>query len=146
MTVIAADPNTLEILGMANMPTYNPNEYWAGVDQRNFYNHAVQSVYEPGSTFKIVTLAGAVQEGLFNPEDKYMSGSIHIAGRTVSDIKKSGWGPITYLEGVKRSSNVAFVKLGYEKLGPERLKTYAENFGFGQKTGIEACRANTKGS
>ncbi|UMV46940.1 PASTA domain-containing protein [Paenibacillus macerans] len=137
MTVIAADPNTLEILGMANMPTYNPNEYWAGVDQRNFYNHAVQSVYEPGSTFKIVTLAGAVQEGLFNPEDKYMSGSIHIAGRTVSDIKKSGWGPITYLEGVKRSSNVAFVKLGYEKLGPERLKTYAENFGFGQKTGIE---------
>ncbi|RRJ66666.1 PASTA domain-containing protein [Paenibacillus oralis] len=137
MTVIAADPNTMEILGMANMPTYNPNEYWAGVEQRNFYNHAISSVYEPGSTFKIVPLAGAVQEGLFNPEDRYMSGSIHIAGRTVSDIKESGWGPITYLEGVKRSSNVAFVKLGYEKLGPERLKTYVDNFGFGQKTGIE---------
>ncbi|CAM4332767.1 penicillin-binding transpeptidase domain-containing protein [Paenibacillus macerans] len=137
MTVIAVDPKTMEILGMANMPTYDPNEYWADVDQKNFYNHAIKSVYEPGSTFKIVTLAGAVQEGLFNPNATYMSGSIRVPGRTIHDLKRSGWGPITYLEGVKRSSNVGFVKLGYEMLGPERLKSYVDNFGFGQKTGIE---------
>ncbi|MBM6994855.1 PASTA domain-containing protein [Paenibacillus sp. DXFW5] len=137
MTVIAADPNTMEILGMANMPTYNPNEYWADVDQKNFYNHAIKSVYEPGSTFKIVTLAGAVQDGLFNPNATYMSGSIRVPGQTIHDLKRSGWGEITYLEGVKRSSNVAFVKLGYEMLGPERLKTYVDQFGFGKKTGIE---------
>ncbi|RRJ66667.1 PASTA domain-containing protein [Paenibacillus oralis] len=137
MSVIAVDPKTMEILGMANMPTYNPNEYWADVDQKNFYNHAIKSVYEPGSTFKIVTLAGAVQEGLFNPNATYMSGSIRVPGRTIHDLKRSGWGPITYLEGVKRSSNVGFVKLGYEMLGPERLKSYVDNFGFGQKTGIE---------
>ncbi|MNZ52452.1 Stage V sporulation protein D [compost metagenome] len=137
MTVIAADPNTMEILGMANYPTYNPNEYWVDVDQKNFYNHAIKSVYEPGSTFKIVTLAGAVQEGLFDPNATYMSGSIRVPGQTIHDLKRSGWGPITYMEGVKRSSNVAFVKLGYEMLGPDRLKEYVDKFGFGQKTGIE---------
>ncbi|MEK4511864.1 penicillin-binding transpeptidase domain-containing protein [Paenibacillus sp. FSL K6-2524] len=137
MTVIAADPKTMEILGMANMPTYNPNEYWKDVDQKNFYNHAIKSTYEPGSTFKIVTLAGAVQEGLFDPNATYMSGSIRVPGQTIHDVKRSGWGPISYLEGVKRSSNVSFVKLGYEMLGPERLKEYVDNFGFGQKTGIE---------
>ncbi|RUT47934.1 PASTA domain-containing protein [Paenibacillus anaericanus] len=137
MTVIAADPKTMEILGMANMPTYNPNEYWKDVEQKNFYNHAIKSTYEPGSTFKIVTLAGAVQEGLFDPEATYMSGSIRVPGQTIHDVKRSGWGPISYLEGVKRSSNVSFVKLGYEMLGPERLKGYVDNFGFGQKTGIE---------
>ncbi|AZS15011.1 penicillin-binding protein [Paenibacillus lutimineralis] len=137
MTVIAADPKTMEILGMANLPTYNPNEYWLEDDLGNFYNHAIKSVYEPGSTFKIVTLAGAVQEDLFNPKAKYMSGSIRVPGQTLHDIKRSGWGRIDYLEGVMRSSNVAFVKLGYEMLGPERLKQYVDNFGFGQKTGIE---------
>ncbi|MGG6309922.1 penicillin-binding transpeptidase domain-containing protein [Paenibacillus macerans] len=137
MTVIAADPNTMEILGMANMPTYDPNAYWEDVDQKNFYNHATKSVYEPGSTFKIVTLAGAVQEGLFNPNATYQSGNIQVPGQTIHDLKKAGWGQISYLEGVKRSSNVAFVKLGYEMLGPERLKSYVDNFGFGQKTGIE---------
>ncbi|MBQ4897496.1 PASTA domain-containing protein [Paenibacillus sp. Marseille-P2973] len=137
MTVIAADPKTMDILGMANLPTYNPNEYWVDVDQKNFYNHAIKSVYEPGSTFKIVTLAGAVQDGLFNPEARYMSGSIRVPGQTIHDMKRSGWGEISYIEGVKRSSNVAFVKLGYEMLGPDRLKEYVDNFGFGKKTGIE---------
>ncbi|RCX22821.1 penicillin-binding protein 2B [Fontibacillus phaseoli] len=137
MTVIAADPKTMNILGMANLPTYNPNEYWVDVDQKNFYNHAIKSVYEPGSTFKIVTLAGAVQEGLFNPNATYTSGSIRVPGQTIHDLKRSGWGQISYMEGVKRSSNVAFVKLGYEMLGPDRLKEYVDSFGFGQKTGIE---------
>lgn len=137
MTVIAADPNTMEILGMANLPNFNPNEYWVNSDPKNFTNHAIQSIYEPGSTFKIVTLAGAVQEGLFNPNDTYMSGSIRVPGQTIHDLRRSGWGEISYIEGVKRSSNVAFVKLGYEMLGPERLKQYVDNFGFGKKTGIE---------
>lgn len=137
MTVIAADPNTMEILGMGNYPTYNPNEYWVDVDQKNFYNHAIKSIYEPGSTFKIVTLAGAIQEGLFDPNATFLSGSIRVPGQTIRDVKRSGWGTISYFEGVKRSSNVAFVKLGYEMLGPDRLKQYVDQFGFGQKTGIE---------
>ncbi|BCG60244.1 penicillin-binding transpeptidase domain-containing protein [Paenibacillus sp. URB8-2] len=139
MTVIAADPNTMEILGMANLPTFNPNEYWKTQDQGDFYNHAIKSIYEPGSTFKIVTLAGTVQEKLFDPNAKFQSGQIRIKGysRPLHDIKRAGWGQITYLEGVKRSSNVAFVKLGYEMLGQDKLKQYIDNFGFDEKTGID---------
>ncbi|MBB3129124.1 penicillin-binding protein 2B [Paenibacillus rhizosphaerae] len=140
MTVIAADPKTMEILGMANLPTFNPNTYWDPAnDQKDFFNYAVKATYEPGSTFKIVTLAGAVQEKLFNPNAIYQSGQIYVKGThtPLHDIVRSGWGPITYLEGVKRSSNVAFVKLGSEMLGKDRLLKYIKDFGFGQKTGIE---------
>ncbi|MGZ9585060.1 penicillin-binding transpeptidase domain-containing protein [Paenibacillus marinisediminis] len=136
MTVIAADPMTGDILGMANTPTYDPNEYW-NYDIRNFYNHAIMSRYEPGSTFKIVTLAAAVQEGLFDPNETFQSGSIVAGGRRIHDHNKVGWGEITYLEGLKRSSNVAFVKLGFEKLQEEKFKAYIDSFGFGKKTGIE---------
>lgn len=137
ITVIAADPNTMEILGMANMPTFNPNKFNEVTDQKDFRNLAVKAIYEPGSTFKIVTLSGAVQEGLFDPGASYQSGSIQVGRTTLHDLNHSGWGPITYLEGLKRSSNVAFVKLGYEMLGAERLRKYIDAFGFGEQTGIE---------
>lgn len=136
ITAIAADPQTMEILGMANYPTFNPNTYWTPQPQENFYDHSIKSLYEPGSTFKIVTLAGAVQENIFHPDDTYKSGSIVITGSRLHDIR-TNWGTITFLEGLKRSSNVAFVKLGYEGLKPDRLMSYIKNFGFGQKTGIE---------
>jgi Cell division protein FtsI/penicillin-binding protein 2 len=136
ITAIAADPNTMEILAMANYPTFDPNTYWDS-NYENAYNHAIKSLYEPGSTFKIVTLAAAVQEGVFNPNATYKSGRIAVPGAPVSDINKVGWGTITYLEGLKRSSNVAFVKLGWEQLGGEKLLDYINRFGFGQKTGIE---------
>ncbi|MFC5651690.1 penicillin-binding transpeptidase domain-containing protein [Paenibacillus solisilvae] len=136
ITAIAADPQTMEILGMANLPDFNPNEYWKASPE-GFYDHSIKSLYEPGSTFKIVTLSGAVQEGLFHPDEKYKSGAINIAGSLIHDHNRVGWGTITYLEGLKRSSNVAFVKLGYEQLKDERLLGYIKNFGFGKKTGIE---------
>ncbi|MEK0313064.1 penicillin-binding transpeptidase domain-containing protein [Cohnella sp. 56] len=139
MTAIAADPKTMDILGMVSLPDFDPNTYWNySKNLSAFKNNAVQSIYEPGSTFKIVTLAAAVQEGLFNPEDHYMSGSVAIPkSKPVNDIKRGGWGEISYLEGLKRSSNVAFVKLGYEKLGKDKFKQYIDNFGFGVRTGIE---------
>ncbi|ULO08872.1 PASTA domain-containing protein [Paenibacillus sp. 19GGS1-52] len=138
ISVIAADPNTMEILGMANMPTFNPNEYNTA-DQAGFYNHAIKSTYEPGSTFKIVTLAATVQEKLFNPDATFLSGQIKIKGykTPLHDIKRAGWGTISFLEGVKRSSNVAFVKLGYEMLGQDKLLKYINDFGFNEKTGID---------
>lgn len=142
MTVIAADPKTGDILGMANMPDFNPNKYWEAKDIRNFYNPAIQARYEPGSTFKIVTLAAAVQEGIFDPNAYFQSGRIRAGGRTIHDVR-TDWGTITYLEGLKRSSNVAFVKLGFEQLQEERLKSYIEKFGFGQPTGIELLWENS---
>ncbi|SDT38434.1 penicillin-binding protein 2B [Paenibacillaceae bacterium GAS479] len=136
ITAIAADPNTMEILAMGNMPTYNPNEY-SKSNVGSFFNHAVGSGYEPGSTFKIITLASAVEEGKFNPNAMYKSGSIMVTGSRIRDVNRAGWGTITYLEGLKRSSNVSFVKLGLEQLGKEKLINYFENFGFGKRTGVE---------
>ncbi len=138
ITAIAVDPNTLEVLGMANYPNYNPNEYWNFSDYGDFYNHAISSTYEPGSTFKIITLAAAVEEGIFNPDETYMSGRIQIGSRFLVDHNNGrGWGEISYLDGLKRSSNVAFIKLGFEGLGAEKLRQYIDSFGFGQLTGID---------
>lgn len=140
ITVIVADPSTMEVLGLANKPTFNPNEFWNyASDPGVFFNHAIKTRFEPGSTFKIVPLAGAVEENLFDPDATFMSGSIRIKGynKPLYDQKRSGYGEITFLEGVKRSSNVAFVKLGYEMLGPERLLQYVDDFGFNDLTGID---------
>ncbi|WP_313998506.1 penicillin-binding transpeptidase domain-containing protein [uncultured Paenibacillus sp.] len=136
ITAIAADPNTMEILGMATLPNFNPNVYWETPQGADF-NYAIKGLIEPGSTFKIATLAAAVEEGIFNPNDTYKSGSITVAGSPLRDYNRIGWGEISYLEGLKRSSNVAFIKLGYEQMQNETFMSYIRNFGFGQPTGIE---------
>lgn len=137
ISAVAADPKTMEILGMANFPTFNPNEYWNIPDYVNLANQAVSAQYEPGSTFKIVTLAATVEEGIFNPNDKFQSGRLNVPGNPVHDYNRVGWGTIDYLTGLKRSSNVAFAKLGYQMLGKEKLVDYIEKFGFGAKTNID---------
>ncbi|NHN28664.1 penicillin-binding transpeptidase domain-containing protein [Paenibacillus agricola] len=136
LTAIAVDPKTMEILGMASTPNFNPNRYWENENQSDFINNTIASQYEPGSTFKIVTLAATVEENLFNPNEMYQSGSIQVYDRRLHDHNIVGWGQISYLDGLKRSSNVAFVKLG-EKLGADKLKQYIDKFGFGVKTGID---------
>lgn len=145
-TAIAADPSTMEILGMASFPDFDPNKYWDIKDDAH-KNHAIQSLYEPGSTFKIVTLAGAVEENYFDPDAMYKSGVIKYTekDRPVRDHNYVGWGTISYLEGLKHSSNVAFVKLGYQMLGKEKLTEYIRNFGFGIKTGIELPNEVSRG-
>jgi penicillin-binding protein 2B len=138
MTAVAVNPKTMEILAMASAPTFDPNRYWEAKDPSDYNNRAISSRYEPGSTFKVVTLAGTVQEGLFNPNEIYQSGSINVHGSTLRDHNGgAGWGKIPFMDGLLYSSNVAFVKLGYEKLGPVKLKDYINRFGFGVKTGIE---------
>ncbi|GIP36385.1 penicillin-binding transpeptidase domain-containing protein [Paenibacillus sp. J2TS4] len=137
MTAIAVDPKTMEILAMASLPDFNPNRYWEIDSQKDLINHAISSQFEPGSTFKLVTLAGAIEEGMFNPNDWFKSGTLSVPGNPVHDHNRVGWGTITYLEGLLRSSNVLFAKLGYEKLQKEKLQQYIDVFGFGAKTGIE---------
>lgn len=136
VSVIVADPNTMDILAMVNMPTFDPNSYSEAKALEDFNNLAVTAMYEPGSTFKIVTLSAAVQEGKFDPNALYPSGSMRIGNRTIHDVSRN-LGTISYLEGLKRSSNVAFVKLGMEMVGTKKLTEYIKNFGFGEQTGIE---------
>jgi penicillin-binding protein 2B len=146
ISVIAVNPKTLEILGMSNRPDFNPNEYWklenvkSAKDPehlRKFQNLSVGGGYEPGSTFKMLTLAATVDQNIFNPNETYLSGNIKVGGRKIRDHKRDGWGVINYLDGLTRSSNVAFVNLGYLKLGPDRMEDYVYKFGFGKRTNID---------
>ncbi|MBD1371316.1 penicillin-binding protein 2 [Hazenella sp. IB182357] len=132
-TAIVADPRNGEILAMANLPVYNPNQIGTYNPQENRTNQAIENQFEPGSTFKIVTLAAAIEEGVFNASDTFESGAIQVEDRTIRDWNDRGWGTITYREGVQKSSNVAFVKLG-QKLGATKLNEYIKRFGFGDIT------------
>ncbi|MEJ8544591.1 penicillin-binding transpeptidase domain-containing protein [Brevibacillus borstelensis] len=135
-TVVVADPQTGEILAMGNRPQFNPNTYYNGIT--NFTNHAVTTMFEPGSTFKIITLAAAIEEGKFNPDTPYQSGTYKKFKPPIRDHNGgAGWGNIPFLQGVQRSSNVVFVIMGYDYLGPELLKKYFDKFGIGKTTGIE---------
>lgn len=130
---IVADPKTGKILAMGQRPSFDPNVR----DINNYYNDAVAYPFEPGSTMKIFTLAAAVEEGVFNPNETYQSGAYKVAGGKISDHNKTGWGTISFLEGVQRSSNVAMAILAKEKLGPDRLMQYMGKFGLNEKTGID---------
>lgn len=133
MIAIVADPKTGAILAMSTRPSFDPNKR----NIENYFNDAIAYPYEPGSTMKIFTLAAAVNEGVFQPNETYQSGSYQIGPHRIRDHNKVGWGKITFLEGVQRSSNVAFAKIVREKLGEDRFLQYLHRFRFNEPTGIE---------
>ncbi|MCQ6279759.1 penicillin-binding protein [Bacillus sp. EB600] len=137
MVAIVADPKTGNVLAMEQRPTFDP-ETKEGIN-KSWQNAAVESPFEPGSTMKIFTLAAAVQENLFNPNESYQSGSYQVTPKSpqIHDWNGSGWGAISYLEGVQRSSNVAFAKIANEKLGFDKFRMYLTKFGLDKPTGIE---------
>jgi cell division protein FtsI/penicillin-binding protein 2 len=134
---IIMNPKNGEILAMATMPGFNPNERVADDaelrEQRR--NRAVEDAYEPGSVFKIVTYSAALDAGLIEPEGRIdcQGGMITIAGHTVRDGGR--YGLLTASEALEVSSNVAAIKLG-RQLGKERLLDAITRFGFGRQTGV----------
>ncbi|WP_066368328.1 penicillin-binding protein [Neobacillus fumarioli] len=134
---IVADPKTGDILAMGQRPSFDPNTR-EGITN-SWHNEAIETSYEPGSTMKIFTLAAAVQENVFNPNETYMSGSFQATPKSpaIHDWNGSGWGRITYLEGLQRSSNVAFATIARDKLGYDKLREYISRFGLDKPTGIE---------
>ncbi|RLL45233.1 stage V sporulation protein D [Oceanobacillus piezotolerans] len=135
---IAVNPKTGGILGMSSRPNFNPENYQE-VDQSVFNrNLPIWSTYEPGSTFKIITLAAALEEDMVDlREDEFHDGgSIKVEGATIHCWKSGGHGHQTYLEVVQNSCNPGFVNLG-QKLGTEKLFSYIDAFGFGEQTGID---------
>ncbi len=134
---VVADPKTGEILAMGQRPSFQPKTK-EGIE-KSWHNEAVETSFEPGSTMKIFTLAAAVQEKVFNPNETYQSGSYKVTDKdqAIHDHNGSGWGTITFLEGVQRSSNTAFARIAKEKLGFERFREYLTKFGFDKPTGIE---------
>lgn len=134
---LAVNPQTGAFLAAAAKPDFDPNDY-------NHYSkeywrlYPVTDTFEPGSTFKLVTLSAAVEENLYNEQEHFFcSGSTTVAGHTIRcwTSGQGGHGSISYLEAVLGSCNPAFIQLG-ERLGPEKMFEYVRAFGFGAKTGL----------
>ena len=141
-TVIVENPRTGEVLALANRPNFNPNDA-RHITPAQLKNHAVTDVYEPGSTFKIVTIAAALEEHLTKPEELIdcQMGSIVFNGMRIRDSKPHGILDVTHV--VAESSDVGSIKVGM-RLGEERFDRYIRAFGFGSQTGIE-LPAETRG-
>ena len=131
-TAIVLDPHTGEILAMANEPTFNPNAY-REFDDVMRRNRAVQDIYEPGSTFKVVTASAAIEEQVL-PLDALIDtnpGQIHIGSRVVKEALNHNYGVLSMEDVIVKSSNVGAIKIGF-KIGTERLSRYVERYGFGR--------------
>jgi len=129
------DPWSGEILALANSPAFDPNEPGkAAVANRR--NRAITDLFEPGSVFKIVTAACALQEGIVKETDPIFceNGNYRIGGRVLHDVHP--YGTIPFRQVIEKSSNIGTVKVA-QKIGPERLYAYQRKFGFGQKTGVD---------
>ena len=135
---IVMDPNNGEILGMASRPDYDPNNYQGYSKETLSRNLPIWASYEPGSTFKIITMSAAVEEGVVNltKDHFYDSGSVNVDGSTLRCWKAGGHGDQTFLQVLQNSCNPGFVKLG-QLLGKETLFDYIDKFGFGNKTGVD---------
>ncbi len=135
---LVMNPKTGEVFAMSSYPSFDPSnykEYSAEVINRNL---AIWANFEPGSTFKIVTLASAINEGKVNifEDHFYDSGKVKVANATLHCWKRKGHGDQTYVQVVENSCNPGFVSLG-QKLGKELLFKYITELGFGKKTGID---------
>lgn len=134
-TVIVQNPKTGEILALANRPTFNPNRS-RSLTPAELKNRSVSDVYEPGSTFKIVTISAALEEKLTNPDEVIdcQMGQIVVNGMRIRDHEKLGL--LTVSQILAKSSDVGSIKLGL-RLGNERFDKYIRAFGFGSQSGIE---------
>jgi cell division protein FtsI (penicillin-binding protein 3) len=134
-TVIVQDPNSGAILALANWPKFNPNApLEVSADART--NRAISDIYEPGSTFKLVTLAAAFDQNLIRSEDVFdcENGQIRVAGHLIHDHKK--YGMLTVADILANSSDVGAIKIAL-KLGSPQFYDYIHAFGFGTPTGVD---------
>ena len=134
-TVIVENPHTGEILALANRPTFNPN-LSKKIRPEELNNRAISDIYEPGSTFKLVTLSAAIDQHLTNPSELVdcQMGSIVVAGRRIHDWHP--FGVMKVADVLAHSSDVGTIKIGL-RLGDDRLYQYIRGYGFGSQTGID---------
>jgi len=134
-TVVVMNPHTGEILALTNRPTFNPNNK-KEIRPESLKNRAVSDIYEPGSTFKMVTISGALEEKVTRPDEMFdcQMGSIVINGMRIRDSRAHGI--LSVADIIAESSDVGAIKVGM-RLGNDRLYKYIRAYGFGQQTGIE---------
>lgn len=142
LTATLMDPETGKIIATSQRPSFNGTTK-EGISDL-WMNLLTEYTYEPGSTLKALTLASAINENAFEPNAYFESGMIEVSGVPIRDVNRTGWGTITYLEGLARSSNVAFVKI-FQKMGADVWKGYMDAFGIGKSTNSGLLHEN-KGS
>ncbi|MDD3341508.1 MAG: stage V sporulation protein D [Bacilli bacterium] len=135
---IIMDPKTGEVLAMSSRPTFSPTKYQQYSVEEINRNLPIWSTYEPGSTFKIITLAASLEENTVDLEKDHFhdTGSVQVENARIKCWKHGGHGDQTFLQVVENSCNPGFVALG-QRLGKEKLFNYINKFGFGKKTGID---------
>jgi len=135
-TAVAMDPETGAIQAMANVPTYNPNRPGAAPDAAR-RNRVITDRFEPGSTFKLVGAAAAVDQGLVSLDDSVETGEgwAVFHGHTMKDVK--AYGTISFAEVISKSSNVGMAKTVQQHLEPGTFYQYARNMGFNMPTGVD---------
>ena len=143
-TIVVQDPHSGQILALAVRPTFNPNDFRHATTGL-LKNHAVSDVYEPGSTFKPVTYAAALEEKDITPDTMVDcgGGALNIAGHTVHDAPGEHFGLLPAWKALAVSSNVCAIRVG-QRVGAEHLYKYIRAFGFGDRSGIE-LPAETRG-
>jgi len=136
-TIVVQDPHTGQILALAVSPRFNPNDS-RHIDAQDLTDSAVSDIYEPGSTFKLVTYSAAIDGAGVQPTDLVdcQGGSMTMYGRTLHDDKSDHLGVVTVRQALEHSSDVGAAKMAL-KLGPDKFYKYMRSFGFGQRTGIE---------
>ncbi len=143
-TVIVEEPKTGKILAMTNSPTFNPNKYWE-FNLSSFLNPAVQAVYEPGSVFKILTMAAGIDSGKITPQTTYIdTGSVTFNGKTIQNFEFKVYGKQTMANVIEHSINTGAV-FAERQIGDDIFYNYLKKFGVAELTGI-TLPAEVKGS
>ena len=140
VTILVMDPETGEMLAMATTPAFNPNEYQKYGEvfpQGSHYNRAISQLYEPGSVFKVLTMAAALDSGAVTPETTFVdTGAIEVGGLWIYNWDRGAWGPQDMTGCMQHSLNVCLAWTATE-MGPTTFYTYIQNFGLGKYTGID---------
>jgi cell division protein FtsI (penicillin-binding protein 3)/stage V sporulation protein D (sporulation-specific penicillin-binding protein) len=137
-TAIVLDPKSGAVLAMAQAPSYDANSFSAAYSHGITTNRAVSDVYEPGSVFKVVTIAGALSEHLVTPQTTFvLPPTLQVADRTIHDAEQRGTETMSVAKILQVSSNIGVDTIAIKKLGETRLKKWIRQFGFGQKTGVD---------
>ncbi len=143
MLAIAVNPKTMEIYGMVSYPNFSPAEYQKSSQEIINRNLPIWMSYEPGSTFKIITYAAGLEEGVFSIDEVFHDiGYSMVGGVRLKDWKPGGHGTQTFLEVIQNSCNPGFVEIG-TRLGIDKLFSYIDKFGFGKKTGVDLLGEST---
>lgn len=136
-TILVLDPNLGKVIAMANLPSFNPNEYQKEENLTVFENQAIQKAFEPGSIFKPITMAAALNEGKITPQTIYKDeGFVKIGGHIITNYQNKSWGQKTMTEVLEKSINSGAI-FAEQQIGNKLFLDYIEKFGFFEPTGID---------